>query len=39
MAFDFKKEEDVRLYLDNLGVEYRFGCLSEKNPESKYVIF
>jgi hypothetical protein len=33
MAFDLKKEEDVKQYLENLGVEYRFGCLNEKKPE------
>lgn len=33
MAYNLKSEEDVKLYLKNLGTEYRFGCLSEKNPE------
>ena len=35
MAWDLKNEEEVKQYLDNLGTEYRFGCLSEKNPEGK----
>lgn len=33
MAYDFKSETDVKEYLQNLGIEYRFGCYSEKNPE------
>lgn len=37
MAFDLKKEEDVKEFLDNLGIEYRFGCFSEKRADSKYV--
>lgn len=35
MAFDFRKEEDVKQYLHNIGIEYRFGCYSEKKPEGK----
>lgn len=35
MAWDLKNEEEVKQYLDNLGTEYRFGCLSEKKPEGK----
>lgn len=30
-----KKEEDVKEFLENLGIEYRFGCFSEKKPDSK----
>jgi len=33
MAYDLKKESDVKEYVDKLGVEYRFGCYSEKKPE------
>lgn len=33
MAWDLKNEEDVKEYLENLGTEYRFGCLSEKKPD------
>lgn len=35
MSYDFKKEEDVKEYIKNLGIEYRFGCFSEKDPQSK----
>ncbi|UXI18952.1 hypothetical protein NH340_JMT04895 [Sarcoptes scabiei] len=28
-----KEKEEVQLYLKNLGIEYRFSCFSEKNPE------
>jgi len=30
---DLKNEEEVREYLENLGVEYRFGCYHEKSPK------
>lgn len=33
MAFDLKDEKSVKEYLDKLGIEYRFGCFSERNPE------
>lgn len=32
-AFDLQKESDVKEYLEKLGVEYRFGCYSEKKAE------
>lgn len=35
MAYNLKSEEEVKQYLNNLGIEYRFGCYSEKNPEGK----
>lgn len=35
MGTNFKSEEEVKEYLKNLHIEYRFGCHSEKNPESK----
>lgn len=35
MAYDLKKESDVKEYIDKLGVEYRFGCYSEKKPEGR----
>lgn len=38
MAYDLKKESDVKEYLDKLGVEYRFGCYSEKKPEGKFLV-
>ena len=31
---DLTSEEEVKEYLDNLGIEYRFGCYSEKNPKA-----
>ena len=30
---NFKDEEEVKEYLENLGTEYRFGCYHEKNPK------
>jgi hypothetical protein len=39
MAWDLKNEEEVKQYLDNLGTEYRFGCLSEKKPEGEILAF
>lgn len=38
MAFDLKKEEDVKEFLDNIGIEYRFGCFSEKRPDSCHLL-
>ncbi|XP_068201477.1 cytochrome c oxidase assembly factor 7 homolog [Palaemon carinicauda] len=38
MAFDLKKEEDVKEFLENLGIEYRFGCFSEKKPDSCHLL-
>jgi hypothetical protein len=35
MAFDLKKEEDVKEFIDKLGIEYRFGCYSEKKADGK----
>lgn len=35
MAYDLKNAEEVKEYLKNLHIEYRFGCQSEKNPEGK----
>ncbi|KAL0277710.1 UNVERIFIED_CONTAM: hypothetical protein PYX00_004904 [Menopon gallinae] len=31
--FDFKNDKEAEEYIKRLGVEYRFGCFSEKNPE------
>lgn len=33
MAYDLKKEEDVKEFLENLGIEYRFQCYREKEPD------
>ncbi|KAK4015717.1 hypothetical protein OUZ56_030691 [Daphnia magna] len=38
MAWDLKNEEEVKQYLENLGTEYRFGCLSEKKPEVCHLL-
>lgn len=35
MAFDLQKETDVKEYIEKLGIEYRFGCYSEKKPEGE----
>lgn len=35
MAYDLRKEEDVKEYLKNLHIEYQFGCHSEKKPEGE----
>lgn len=35
MAYNLKKEEEVKEYLKNLHIEYQFGCYSEKNPEGE----
>lgn len=32
------KEEDVDEYIKNLGIEYRFGCYSEKRPEVCHLL-
>lgn len=34
-----KEKEEVQLYLKNLGIEYRFSCFSEKNPEGIFKWF
>lgn len=39
MAVNFKDEAEVKDYLKNIGIEYRFGCYSEKNPEGTYFLF
>ena len=31
---DLTSEEEVQEYLNNLAIEYRFGCYSEKNPKA-----
>ncbi|XP_012267497.2 cytochrome c oxidase assembly factor 7 homolog [Athalia rosae] len=38
MAYDLKNKEEVELYLKNLNIEYKFGCLSEKNPEVCHLL-
>lgn len=36
MSVNFQDESEVREYLENIGIEYRFGCFSEKKPEGSY---
>ncbi|XP_030379149.1 cytochrome c oxidase assembly factor 7 homolog [Scaptodrosophila lebanonensis] len=38
MAYDLKKESDVKEYIEKLGIEYRFGCYSEKKPEVCHLL-
>ncbi|XP_055388840.1 cytochrome c oxidase assembly factor 7 homolog [Condylostylus longicornis] len=38
MSYDLKKESDVKEYLEKLGIEYRFGCYSEKKPEVCHLL-
>lgn len=35
---DFKNEEEVKEYLDNLGVEYHYACYKEKQPDGERVL-
>eukprot|EP00088_Acartia_fossae_P016746 TRINITY_DN1941_c0_g1_i1.p1 TRINITY_DN1941_c0_g1~~TRINITY_DN1941_c0_g1_i1.p1 ORF type:complete len:250 (-),score=41.94 TRINITY_DN1941_c0_g1_i1:14-763(-) len=37
-GIDLKDEAQVKDYLDNLGMEYRFGCYHEKNPKSCHML-
>lgn len=36
MSYDLKSETDVKDYLEKLGIEYRFGCYSEKKPDGDF---
>uniref|UniRef100_A0A8D8WP42 Cytochrome c oxidase assembly factor 7 homolog n=2 Tax=Cacopsylla melanoneura TaxID=428564 RepID=A0A8D8WP42_9HEMI len=31
-------EKETKEYIKNLGIEYRFGCYSEKNPEACHLL-
>ncbi len=35
---DLKDKEEVKEYLENLGIEYRFGCYHEKNPKACHLL-
>ncbi|GBP43334.1 Cytochrome c oxidase assembly factor 7 homolog [Eumeta japonica] len=37
-GFDFKREEEVKEYIENLGIEYRFGCFKEKKPQVCHLL-
>lgn len=34
---NFEDENEVKQFLDNLGVEYSFQCYKEKDPEGKFM--
>ncbi|CRK90061.1 CLUMA_CG003780, isoform A [Clunio marinus] len=38
MAYDLQKESDVKEYIEKLGIEYRFGCYSEKKPDVCHLL-
>ncbi|KAK7863385.1 hypothetical protein R5R35_004349 [Gryllus longicercus] len=38
MAYDLKDESQVKEYIHNLGIEYRFGCYKEKKPEVCHLL-
>jgi len=35
---DLKDHEEVKDYIENLGIEYRFGCYQEKSPKSCHLL-
>ena len=35
---DLKSEEDVKEYLERLGIEYRFGCYYEKDGKGNFQL-
>lgn len=37
-GYNLKSEEEVKEYLKNLYIEYKFGCYSEKNPEVCHLL-
>lgn len=39
MSLDLQSESDVKDYIERLGIEYRFGCYSEKKPEGAFDNF
>ncbi|KAF8777818.1 Cytochrome c oxidase assembly factor 7 like protein [Argiope bruennichi] len=38
MAFGFKSEEEAQEYLEKLGIEYKFSCFKEKDPEGCHLL-
>ncbi|XP_066994110.2 cytochrome c oxidase assembly factor 7 homolog [Anabrus simplex] len=38
MAYDLKDESEVKEYIENLGIEYRFGCYQEKKPDVCHLL-
>lgn len=39
MSLDLQSESEVKDYIERLGIEYRFGCYSEKKPEGEFNFF
>jgi len=37
-GYDLKNEEDVKLFLENLGIEYRFTCYHEKRADGCHLL-
>ena len=35
---DLKDSEEVADYIENLGIEYRFGCYHEKDPKACHLL-
>ncbi len=35
---DLKDEDEVKDYLENLSIEYRFGCYKERNPKACHLL-
>ncbi|XP_022658893.1 cytochrome c oxidase assembly factor 7 homolog [Varroa destructor] len=38
MPYNMKDEEEVKQFLENLGIEYRFACLKEKKPDGCHLL-
>ncbi|KFM69405.1 Sel1 repeat-containing protein 1-like protein, partial [Stegodyphus mimosarum] len=38
MANEFKSEEELKQFIENLGTEYRFSCFKEKNSEGCHLL-
>ena len=37
-SYDLKDEEQAKEYLEKIGIEYRFQCYHEKNPEGETIL-
>lgn len=38
MAYDLKNEDEIKEYIENLGIEYRFSCYHEKNRDGCHLL-
>lgn len=38
MSINFKSEEEVKDYIKNIGIEYRFGCFKENKPQGWLIL-